>query len=190
VIPALVAVGVHAAMLAALGWIGGSADAPWLIAALLAWQLAESAAAAPRVETADGSARAIGWGVLVVVACALLLPGRAGWVVAGLALLAGGLAVRVWAIRTLGPAFLDGLALLPRHPRISAGPYRFVDHPGDLGLLVALVGVAAVTGSAAALGVLALGLVPLLGWRVRAEERLLARAESSRVRPIIGAGRR
>lgn len=160
---------VHAAVLGLLGWVGGSPHAPAVVAGLVASQILEGSVAVDRPDTADTSARAIGLLILAVVAGSLLVPGdgtAVGWVpwIAGLGL-------RLWAIQTLGPRFLDGVARLPGHVRSTDGPYRWFAHPADLGILAMTVGIVVILGSPVGGGVW-IALAGLLGWRVRAEDRL------------------
>lgn len=60
--------------------------------------------------------------------------------VAGLALLAGGIGIRVWAIQTLGKHFTATVTLTNDHQLVRSGPYRWVRHPSYLGAFMALVG--------------------------------------------------
>lgn len=165
----LAAAGLHSGGLAVVGWWGGNAAAPWLIAALVAGQLLESAVAPDRPDTADASAAVIGGLVLAVVLVSLSTPGT-GWP-PGAGIVGVGFALRAWAIRTLGPQFLDGVAHLPVHPRIRRGPYRWIRHPGALGTLLITGGAAATLSSATGAGLVGMGLAPVLWWRIRAEER-------------------
>jgi methyltransferase len=36
---------------------------------------------------------------------------------------------RFWVVRTLGPRWTTRIIILPEHPLVSAGPYRFLSHP-------------------------------------------------------------
>jgi protein-S-isoprenylcysteine O-methyltransferase Ste14 len=91
-----------------------------------------------------------------------------------IALVAGGLALRVAAMLALGPRFSPLVAVQRGHVLETAGPYRRVRHPGYLGALLACLGGALAFGSAAALPLVALMLVAQLA-RVRREEAVLAR---------------
>jgi methyltransferase len=82
--------------------------------------------------------------------------------------------LRVWVIRTLGARWTTGIIVLPEHPLVSVGPYRYLSHPNY----------AVVAGEIAALP-LVLGLPMLaviftilnavvLMIRIRAENRALA----------------
>lgn len=63
-----------------------------------------------------------------------------GWTMAGAALLVSGIAVRVWAIQTLGKHFTATATLLNDHQLVRSGPYRWVRHPSYLGAFMAIAG--------------------------------------------------
>ena len=58
----------------------------------------------------------------------------------GLGMLITGIAIRIWAIKTLGKHFTATVTLTDDHQFISSGPYRFVRHPSYLGAFMAIVG--------------------------------------------------
>lgn len=58
----------------------------------------------------------------------------------GLAMLTTGIAIRIWAIRTLGKHFTATVTLTDDHKFISSGPYKLVRHPSYLGAFMAIVG--------------------------------------------------
>lgn len=91
----------------------------------------------------------------------------------GVALVAAGLALRVWAMFVLGARFSPLVAIQREHALETRGPYARVRHPGYLGALLACLGGAIAFGSAAALPLVALMLAAQLA-RIRAEETLLA----------------
>lgn len=145
--------------------------AGWFVLALLLWQVFEMAAAPDRPDTADASAIALSLAVAMTIGLALVAPG--GGHAFGLGFIALGAALRVWAIRTLGPLFLDGVCLRPIHPRSQSGPYRWLQHPAAIGTLTLTAGVVVGTGSwVAAVSWVGL-LLPLTWFRTRAENRLL-----------------
>jgi protein-S-isoprenylcysteine O-methyltransferase Ste14 len=94
-----------------------------------------------------------------------------GGSLAGAAMLAGGIALRWWAISTLGPLFATSLEPMRR---IHAGPYRWLRHPSELGLLLAAAGGALLLGSRVAVA-LGIALVPMSVLRCRRENQQLAR---------------
>ena len=58
----------------------------------------------------------------------------------GAFLLLTGIAIRVWAIRTLGKHFTATVTLTNDHQLVKAGPYQWVRHPSYLGAFMAIVG--------------------------------------------------
>ena len=61
------------------------------------------------------------------------------WELFGAALLGVGLALRTAAIQTLGEHFADGFEPSAAR-RVMVGPYRFIRHPAELGLLLIVLG--------------------------------------------------
>jgi protein-S-isoprenylcysteine O-methyltransferase Ste14 len=93
----------------------------------------------------------------------------------GVALVAAGLAVAVWARRHLGRNWSGIVTLKREHELVRSGPYRFVRHPIYSGLLLACLGTAVAIGEWR--GFVAFALVTgafLL--RVRKEERFMDEA--------------
>jgi len=89
----------------------------------------------------------------------------------GIVLLEAGVALRLWSIATLGRGFATALGSARL---VTTGPYRFVRHPSELGLLLAAFGGAMMLASPlAALG--AVLLIPLAAVRSRREDVALAR---------------
>ncbi len=75
----------------------------------------------------------------------------------GVAVFGAGKALKYWAVATLGPLWTFRVLVLPEHPRVTGGPYRFMRHPNYVGVLGELVGAALllqvpVTGAIATLG--------------------------------------
>ncbi len=58
----------------------------------------------------------------------------------GVPLALAGLALAVWAARTLGPALTPGTEPLPGAPLVQEGPYRYMRHPIYTGVVFALAG--------------------------------------------------
>jgi protein-S-isoprenylcysteine O-methyltransferase Ste14 len=86
-----------------------------------------------------------------------------------------GLAVRVWAVATLGRSFRTTIEVDTDQPVISTGPYRWVRHPSYTGLLLIVAGFGLTTGNW--LSFLAGLVVPLpaVVRRIRLEEAELDR---------------
>jgi protein-S-isoprenylcysteine O-methyltransferase Ste14 len=94
---------------------------------------------------------------------------------AALVLIWGGLALRLWAILTLGALFRRTVHLQEGHRMITSGPYRIVRNPAYLGSLLALIGVGLGLGSW--LSALVLAIAGLLGFgrRIHVEDAALTR---------------
>jgi protein-S-isoprenylcysteine O-methyltransferase len=96
--------------------------------------------------------------------------------VAGLGLGMLGLAVRAWAMRTLGASYTRTLIIATGQTVIQHGPYAWIRHPGYLASLLVWTGSAmAGGGSWLTLGVLLL-LTLAYAYRIRAEEQMLVQA--------------
>jgi protein-S-isoprenylcysteine O-methyltransferase len=102
------------------------------------------------------------------------------WRWAGVALLAAGLALRAWAMRTLGRHSTRTLRAVEEQQVVDRGPYRLVRHPGYTGSLLVWTGYALGLGSWLATAATAglLGAVYLR--RIDAEEALLRSALGER----------
>ncbi len=92
----------------------------------------------------------------------------------GLVLQGAGLALRLWAMRTLDDAYSRTVHVTEGQSVIESGPYRVVRHPGYLGSLLVWAGFGLTSGSAPVLALTVLVLPPYLR-RIEAEELLLAR---------------
>lgn len=91
----------------------------------------------------------------------------------GLAMLAA-VALRFWAMRTLGEFFTRTLTLLPDQHLVVAGPYRVVRHPGYLAQIAVLVaGSALVSLNVWVVSAVGPLLLAAYAYRIRAEERML-----------------
>jgi protein-S-isoprenylcysteine O-methyltransferase Ste14 len=92
---------------------------------------------------------------------------------AGIAVTATGIALRQWAITTLGRYFVGHVLVQPGQPVVNAGPYRWVRHPSYTGLWLEMVGVGLGTGNPASVATCAV--MPLIGItaRINGEEREL-----------------
>ena len=116
----------------------------------------------------------VGCAVEVLVADRPFLPWL-GWPALAVAL--GAQALRWWCIATLGPRWNTRVIVVPGLPLVSRGPYRRLRHPNYLavvaeGIALPLVHSAWVTAAVFT----ALNAWLLLGARIPAEERALARA--------------
>ncbi len=96
--------------------------------------------------------------------------------IAGSSLIVVGIALRISAIRALGPRFVSSRTV---DRVITSGPYRWMRHPSEVGLLAAAAGAALLLDSAIAATIAALVLVPLCALRCHAEDLALTRSRSS-----------
>jgi protein-S-isoprenylcysteine O-methyltransferase Ste14 len=91
---------------------------------------------------------------------------------AGLAIGAGGLILRATAMLTLGRHYTLTPVVGEGHRLITTGPYRFIRHPGYSGIIMQLLGLALLAGSAVSVAFV-VPVIVLLPLRIRVEERLL-----------------
>jgi protein-S-isoprenylcysteine O-methyltransferase len=120
-------------------------------------------------------------GLVVGVSSALALPEAAFpgnawlWVGVGCVLSLAGIALRVWAIRTLGAHFTRYLQVADDHRLVVDGPYRRLRHPSYAGAILMYTGVGIGLGNP--VSVTALVLLPAIGYirRIPHEEALLAK---------------
>ncbi|HET7757986.1 MAG TPA: isoprenylcysteine carboxylmethyltransferase family protein [Steroidobacteraceae bacterium] len=113
-----------------------------------------------------------GWLAAPLSLAAPLWPGSplSGWI--GLALLAAGLALAVWARVHLGRNWSGTVTVKEGHELIRTGPYARVRHPIYTGLLGAVLGTAVIAGSVrAALGFAIIAAALVIKSRI--EERYL-----------------
>lgn len=177
----------HAALLVAPAWALGrwaTVTRPEALACIgLALVLGELEAAS-RKEVDPSRARAPGAGLALASALGLLattwaaigLPSvdaaPAAWL--GAPLVALGIALRVMAVRALGPSFTSEIVAMPGRPLLTRGIYSRMRHPSDAGLVLVALGLAVLGASLGALLVVAVVVVPSVALRVIAEERTLA----------------
>ncbi len=90
-----------------------------------------------------------------------------------------GICLRLWAVLTLRERYTRTLLVHGEHPIERSGPYRWVRHPGYLGSLLCLNGVAFASGNFAALGasVLVTGLA--YAYRIKVEDEMLINLSGS-----------
>ncbi len=93
---------------------------------------------------------------------------------AGGVLMAIGITLRWSAIRTLGDCFVSRPEVWPHQSRVvRRGPYRYLRHPSETGLLLLSIGASLLLGSVGGLVLTSVVLLPLSVARVRIEERVL-----------------
>lgn len=90
----------------------------------------------------------------------------------GIVLYTLGSFLRIWPVYVLGHRFSGLVAIQPGHTLATGGIYRAIRHPSYLGMITLAVGWALAFRSAVGV-LLAIGLIPFLLARIRAEEALL-----------------
>lgn len=95
-----------------------------------------------------------------------------GW--SALLAMSGGLALRTWAIATLGGWFTLQVGVKPAQRLVQEGPYRVTRHPSYAGALLAFVGSALLLRAWVAAGLGAVALYVAFRRRIHHEERVLA----------------
>jgi protein-S-isoprenylcysteine O-methyltransferase Ste14 len=160
-----------------------------LVAILVAWAAAEVLLRLRNL----GGRTAFDWTFVFVVVCvgaginlgfraahtpAAIIGG--GWipVAAGLVIAVFGIALRVWAILTLGRFFKFVVVIQNGHSVIDRGPYRLLRHPSYSGGLAALLGIGVALDNW--LSILAIVGIPLLAILVRIG------VEEARLRSALG----
>jgi protein-S-isoprenylcysteine O-methyltransferase len=91
----------------------------------------------------------------------------------GLLVMLSGLALRIWAARTLGRYYTRTLKVRPDQTVVRTGPYRIVRHPGYLADLVLWLGFGLALGSRLLTAAIALLMGFVYARRIDAEEALL-----------------
>lgn len=137
------------------GWLlhGALLALPWLItrepgAALATWAwvlgTSESDGRASEAVPAAEARRALLLLSTLVAALATATPIDAPTALVSAIAMVLGLAIRRAAVRSLGDAFTARIVV---GERVVSGPYRWLDHPSELGLLLASLGFAGLCGS-------------------------------------------
>jgi protein-S-isoprenylcysteine O-methyltransferase Ste14 len=104
------------------------------------------------------------------------LPSGNGVAAAALALFAGGLILRWWAIVTLGRFFTVDVVVERDHEVVERGPFRWVRHPSYTGVLLAFVGWAMTLRNWVAMAVVLVPIFIAFVRRMKVEEEALSRA--------------
>jgi len=99
-----------------------------------------------------------------------------GWpVIAGLVIIWAGLAVRIWAVGTLGRAFRTTVEVDQGQAVVTRGPYRWVRHPSYTGLLLIAAGFGLAFSTWPGLVLCIVLPAAALGYRIKVEEAELTR---------------
>jgi protein-S-isoprenylcysteine O-methyltransferase len=119
-----------------------------------------------------GSAAALALATRVVGLAPIPLPTSWSMPIAA-AFIAAGLALRLWAIRSLGAHFTVDVASGPGHRLVTRGPYTRLRHPAYAGLLLGFLGLGVLSWSWVGLGLAIAPTVAVILRRISVEERLL-----------------
>lgn len=103
-----------------------------------------------------------------------------------------GLALRLWAVLTLRERYSKTLLIQEEHRIERGGPYRWVRHPGYLGSLLTLNGIALASGNGAVFLASLIATLAAYTYRIRIEDKMLVAALGDpyveyqrRVRPLL-----
>ena len=100
-------------------------------------------------------------------------PDGPNWFVSGVLLFVASKALKYWAIRALGERWTFRVMVLPGVPLIRTGPYRHIDHPNYVAVVLELLAAPLMFGAwRTALVISALNALAL-ATRIRAEEKAL-----------------
>ena len=114
----------------------------------------------------------LGIGIAALMPDTAVRTGRSELFLVGLAMMLAGMAVRWYAIATLGSAFTVTVGTRAAQRIVDSGPYRWVRHPAYAGSLITILGILLCCTNFLSLMAL---VVPIAGhaYRIRVEERTL-----------------
>ncbi len=84
-----------------------------------------------------------------------------------------GIALRLWAVRTLGKYFTVRITIQEGQHVITSGPYRFVRHPSYTALLLLVIGTSFLIGNVGSAASIFVFMGIALAFRIRYEEQEL-----------------
>ena len=131
----------------------------------------------------------VGTPLASIVTGAAMTVGRPVIFVFGLVLALAGIALRQYAIASLGRFFTVRVMTRPDQTVVESGPYRYVRHPSYSGSLVTLLGVLLCSTNWLTLACFALALPGFL-YRIRVEEGALLDALGQPYRDYMGRTKR
>jgi protein-S-isoprenylcysteine O-methyltransferase Ste14 len=108
------------------------------------------------------------------------LPAGPAVAIAAVLLFAAGLALRWWAIITLGRFFTVDVVIEKDHEVVEGGPFRWVRHPSYTGVLLAFLGWALTLRNWVAIAVVLVPIFVAFVRRMNVEEEALGRALGDR----------
>jgi protein-S-isoprenylcysteine O-methyltransferase Ste14 len=91
----------------------------------------------------------------------------------GLTMFLLGLALTVWAYRTLGRFFSLEVQVQAEHRIVNTGPYRLLRHPGYAGVLLAFIGLGLALQSWVSVLLLLIVMTAAFAYRIRTEEKFM-----------------
>jgi protein-S-isoprenylcysteine O-methyltransferase len=91
----------------------------------------------------------------------------------GLVLVWAGIALRLWAVRTLGEFFRTTVMVQDDHRLVETGPYQWLRHPSYTGTLLTLLGFGLSFGNWISLALLIAGPLLAYSYRIAVEEKAL-----------------
>ncbi len=105
-----------------------------------------------------------------------MLPGEpvTGWI--GVIVGATGIALRLWAVLTLRERYTRTLLMQEEHTIERGGPYRWLRHPGYLGSLMVLNGIALASGNWITLLASLIATLGAYTYRIKVEDEMLLAA--------------
>lgn len=107
---------------------------------------------------------------------AAVSPGMPAVAWAGVILGVCGIALRLWSVLTLRERYTRTLRVDDEQSIERGGPYRFVRHPGYLGSLLVLNGVALASGNWIALVASLIATIAAYAYRIKVEDQMLVSA--------------
>ena len=108
------------------------------------------------------------------------------WIlILAIAFFAAGLALRWWAIVTLGRFFTVDVVVEKDHELVQGGPFKWVRHPSYTGVLLAFLGWAITLRNWVALAIVLVPILAAFVRRMNVEEEALGRALGDRYREYM-----
>lgn len=93
--------------------------------------------------------------------------------VLGLMMMVGGIAFRIWAIRTMGRNFTATVRIKKEHELIQTGPYSIVRHPSYTGAFLMITGIPVFLGSVFSIFLSVFMMTAVYYIRIKSEEKVL-----------------
>jgi protein-S-isoprenylcysteine O-methyltransferase Ste14 len=118
------------------------------------------------------------------------LPRTAWMEFSGVGLFVIGIALFVWARRTLGANYSGHLSTKQGQQLVQNGPYRIIRHPAYAGFLLMAFGLALGYSSLVGIAAILLALLPSMIFRIWVEEKLLAKHFGTQFYKYAGRTRR